>query len=264
MKITLFTSNQSRHIALANSLAEIADVVYCVNEVSTVHPGKVEGFYKKSEIFQNYFSNVLKSEKAIFGDISFLKGNVMSLPVLMGDLNGIDLPVLNQALDSDIYVVFGASWIKGDLIDFLISKKAINIHMGISPYYRGTACNFWAAYDNNPEYIGATIHYLSKGLDSGPMVFHALPEAKIEDKFLTGMRSVKSAHLALKHLIKNEDVFNLKTEIQDKSKEIRYSKNSDFTDEIALDFMNKSYSKEEAFEKLNNRDLSLFLNPQIF
>ena len=74
---------------------------------------------------------------------------------------------LQAALSSDIYIVFGASFIKGWLVDFLIKNKAINIHMGLSPYYRGSSCNFWAMYDNNPNYVGATIHYLSKGLDSG-------------------------------------------------------------------------------------------------
>ena len=27
---------------------------------------------------------------------------------------------------------------------------------------------------NRHEYVGATIHYLSKGLDSGPVIFHSL------------------------------------------------------------------------------------------
>ena len=77
-------------------------------------------------------------------------------------------------LDSDLYIIFGSSFIKGDLIDFLIEKKAINIHMGVSPYYRGADCNFWALNDNNPHLVGATIHLISKNLDSGPILFHAL------------------------------------------------------------------------------------------
>jgi len=264
MKITVFTSNQARHLSLAKSLAEIADEVYCVSEVSTVHPGKVEDFYKKSEVFQEYFSNVLRSEKEVFGDISFLKGNINVLPVKMKDLSQIDLSVLKDALDSDIYVVFGASWIRGELIDFLMEKKAINIHMGVSPFYRGTACNFWAAYDGNPDMIGATVHYLSKGLDSGPMIFHAFPEAKVEDKFLTGMRAVKAAHLALCDLIKTNDVFNLDTLLQNKEQEIRYTRNLDFNDEYAKDFMERDYDAHEVYEKCLNRDLSKFLNPRVF
>ena len=43
---------------------------------------------------------------------------------------------------SDVYVVFGTSYIKGEIVDFLVKQKAINIHAGVSPYYRGTDCNF--------------------------------------------------------------------------------------------------------------------------
>ena len=49
--------------------------------------------------------------------------------------------------------------------------------MGISPYYRGTDCNFWALYDNNSHLVGSTIHYLSKGIDSGPILYHAISTA---------------------------------------------------------------------------------------
>ena len=50
--------------------------------------------------------------------------------------------------------------------------------MGVSPYYRGNDCNFWALYDDNPHLVGATIHMLTKGLDSGPMLYHAMSNIK--------------------------------------------------------------------------------------
>ena len=80
--------------------------------------------------------------------------------IKQGDLNSLEKD-LNFALKSDLFIVFGSSFIKNEwLINFLI-KKAINIHMGLSPFYKGSSCNFWALYDN-PEHVGATIHYLSR------------------------------------------------------------------------------------------------------
>ena len=35
--------------------------------------------------------------------------------------------ISSEFLNSDFYVVFGSSYIKGQLIEFLIEKKAINI-----------------------------------------------------------------------------------------------------------------------------------------
>ena len=115
----------------------------------------------------------------------------------MEDLNSLDRNQLSDALQSDVYVVFGASYIKGWLIDFLVEHRAINIHMGLSPYYRGSSCNFWALYDNNPSYVGATIHLLSKGLDSD-MLFHCVPKLHSEDTpFDFTMRSVLVAQQGL-------------------------------------------------------------------
>ena len=83
-------------------------------------PGQVNDFYKKSEIMQTYFQNVIQSERNIFGDISFSQNNVRTLSIKSGDLNKLDRNQLSDALQSDVYVVFGASYIKGWLIDFLV------------------------------------------------------------------------------------------------------------------------------------------------
>ncbi len=47
MKITVFTSNQPRHLNLIDRLAEIADECYAVIETTTVFPGHKEGFFSK-------------------------------------------------------------------------------------------------------------------------------------------------------------------------------------------------------------------------
>ena len=103
----------------------------------------------KSKVMKTYFQHVIQSERNIFGDICFMHNNIKTLSIKLGDLNMLDRPTLSDALQSDVYVVFGASYIRDWLIDFLVEHRAINIHMGLSPYYRGSSCNFWALYDNN-------------------------------------------------------------------------------------------------------------------
>lgn len=258
MKITVFTSNQPRHLSLIKDLSAICDEVYAVLEVNTVFPGKREDFFKKSEVMQRYFSNVIQSEKKIFGDISVLPSNVRVMAVKSGDLNDIPLDVLEPLLNSDEYVVFGSSYIKSPLVDFLISKNAYNIHMGVSPYYRGSSCNFWAAYDRNITMVGATIHLLTKGLDSGPMLFHALPEPA-ENIFDLGMKAVKSAHTALIHYLSSGEIKHLKPVVQDKTLEIRYTRNADFNDEVALQYLSNLPTKEEIYESFSKLDPSKYL-----
>ena len=118
---------------------------------------------------------------------------------------------MEPALKSDLFIVFGSSYLKGWLVNFLIDRKAINIHMGISPYYRGSSCNFWALYDNKPSYVGATIHTLSKGLDNGDIIFHCLPKFTDGiDSFEFSMKSVAAAQEELFRSIENEEIFKKK------------------------------------------------------
>ncbi|AKP26371.1 Formyl transferase domain protein [Leptospira interrogans serovar Manilae] len=240
MKITVLSSNQPRHLNLARELSSFAEIVYFVSEVNTIFPGKVSDFFKKSDVMQGYFSQVIESEKRIFGDIDFLPNNVRTLAVKSGDLNMLTMKQLGDALLSDLFVVFGSSYIKGWLIDFLISKNALNIHMGLSPYYRGSSCNFWALYDGNPAYVGATIHMLSKGLDNGDMLFHCIPKLKEGDtSFDFTMRSVLVAHEGLVKAIQSNSIFSMPTVKQDRSLEVRYTKNIEFTDSVVSEFLSR-------------------------
>jgi folate-dependent phosphoribosylglycinamide formyltransferase PurN len=240
MKITIFTGNQSRHLHLIKSLSKIADEVYCISESNTIFPGKVDDFFKKSKLMQSFFEEVIEAERKIFGNIEFLDNKAKKLIVKQGDLNLLPFHILEEALKSDIYIVFGASYIKGWLADFLINQNTYNIHMGISPYYRGASCNFWALYDNNPSYVGATIHKLSKGLDNGDIIFHATPNLfESDNSFLYSMRAVQSAHECLVRNIVNKKIFSFEPVKQDKTLQIRYSRNIDFNDEVVNDFFLK-------------------------
>lgn len=263
MKITVFTSNQPRHISLINSLAAICDRVYAVQECVTVFPGEVKDFFDNSDVMNTYFQRVREAEKEIFGAIGFLEGNVDHLALKSGDLNRLSKDVLLPALESDVFVVFGASFIKGWLIDYLIEHRAINIHMGISPYYRGSSCNFWAAYDGHPDLVGATIHLLGKGLDSGNMLYHALPKAEEADPFVLGMKAVKVAHESLVSRIGSGEIFSYKEILQDKSKEYRYTRNADFTDDVAKEYLENLFLPIQIKTKLEKRDLNMLVKPFI-
>lgn len=242
MRITLFTCNQPRHINLVKLLSQFADEVYVVSEVSTVFPGLISDFFKNSKIMNSYFEKVIDAETKLFGEISFLPKNVKSLSIKSGDLNLLSQNQLSEALKSNLYIVFGGSFIKGWLVDFLIKNNAINIHMGLSPYYRGSSCNFWALYDNKPSFVGATIHILSKGLDSGKIIFHCIPKyIKGDSVFDFSMRSVAAAHFGILNEIKNGNLFKKDSIIQNKNYEVRYTKNSDFTDTVAKKFLEMDY-----------------------
>ena len=240
MKITLFTSNKNRHNYLINLLSEVSDQLYVIQECGTIFPGIVPGHYQASPIMKKYFENVNNAQFQLFGNsyVNNKKKNIKILPMLSGDLNQCSINLLSDFLKSDVYVVFGSSYIKGELVDFLVKQQAINIHAGVSPYYRGTDCNFWALYDDNPHLVGTTIHLLSKGLDSGPMLYHAMSNIKTHP-FEYTMSTVKSAFHSIAERIKDGSIFKIKSVVQDKSKEVRYSKKSEFSEEVVKEYFEK-------------------------
>ena len=241
MKVTLFTSNNHRHNYLINLLSNFCDELWVVQECKTLFTGKNDEKYKNKNIVEEYFNKVLDAQNKIFKNEFVNKNNknIKTLRILHGELNKLSLSFLKDFLKSDIYVVFGSSYIKGDLVDFLVKQRAINIHAGVSPYYRGTDCNFWALYDDNPHLVGSTIHLLSKGLDSGPMLYHAMSNLKI-NPFEYTMSTIKSAFHSIAEKIKDGSILTIKPIVQDKSKEVRYSKKSEFNEEIVRKYFKKT------------------------
>lgn len=58
----------------------------------------------------------------------------------------------------------------------------VNIHLGLSPYYRGSGTNFWPLVDRRPECVGATLHLVAAKVDAGPILAQVRPEAEIDDR----------------------------------------------------------------------------------
>jgi methionyl-tRNA formyltransferase len=252
MKVTVFTSNQPRHINLINSISEFADETYAVVESNTLHPGLVQDFFNSSPTMQEYMTCVRVAETDLFGRSRFISPKVNALVMKSGDLNYLTWEDLKDSLKSDVYVVFGSSFIKGWLIDYLVENRALNIHMGLSPYYRGSSCNFWAMFDSKPNYVGATIHFLSKGLDSGPMIFHSVPEFDNERPFAFTMKAVKKAQEDLVYLVKNMKELDSDPTPQNSGLQIRYTRNSDFTDAVAREFMDRNLSPADLEELIRS------------
>lgn len=242
LKITLFTGNNIRHNYLISLLAKNCKELNVIQEVTTLFHGKNDDIYKKNKIIDKYFQKVNLAQKFFFRDrFIFSKGKLNFLPIKMGDINSLEISeIKKQFLSSDLYIVFGSSFIKGNLFKFLKNNRCVNIHMGVSPYYRGTDCNFWSLFDNNAHLTGATIHLLSDKLDSGSIIYHAMSNYSKKGPFFYSMSCVLSAFNSIVYNIKNNKLFNLEPIEQNLDNEIRYSKKKDFTPEIIKKFNNKN------------------------
>ena len=124
MRITLFTSNNIRHNYLINLLVKNCKELNVIQEVNTLFHGKNIGSYDKNKKIYEYFKKVNLAQKHFFGNkLIFFNRKLNFLPIMMGDINNIDISEIKKIfLSSDLYIVFGSSFIKGDLFNFLKKK----------------------------------------------------------------------------------------------------------------------------------------------
>ena len=76
-----------------------------------------------------------------------------------------------RELNPDAVLVNGTRIIKENTLR-AVSVPFINIHAGITPWYRGVHGGYWARWNNDSENFGATIHLVDTGVDSGPVLTH--------------------------------------------------------------------------------------------
>ena len=121
MKTTIFTSNSLRHLSLINKISKISKECSAIVEVKTLFPGLNKDFFIKSKLMRKYFLKVHKAEEKYFEKDNYVKDFVRLKMIKQGDLNSISKKDLKFALNSDVYIIFGASYITNNwLINFLI------------------------------------------------------------------------------------------------------------------------------------------------
>ncbi|MHA1344442.1 MAG: formyltransferase family protein [Promethearchaeota archaeon] len=75
---------------------------------------------------------------------------------------------LLEKFEPDIIINGGTPRIIKKRILDLPKRGVINCHPGILPKYRGCTCVEWAIY--NDDEVGATCHFMSEGIDEGPII----------------------------------------------------------------------------------------------
>ncbi len=89
-------------------------------------------------------------------------------------INSSDVIHHLKKLKPDVIAVCGTSLIKDEILS-LPKNGALNLHGGLSQFYRGLWTTDWAIYNEEPEYVGATVHFISPGIDDGDIAYQGRP-----------------------------------------------------------------------------------------
>lgn len=79
-----------------------------------------------------------------------------------------------RAHKPDVVVVFGAPILNADALS-IGTRATVNIHLGIAPKYRGNNTIFWALKALDFDHVGACLHHIAPGVDTGNILAEALP-----------------------------------------------------------------------------------------
>ncbi len=176
MRTILLTSNSFRHKYIATTLAEATDLVLVVTEEKSPQITNTSSFSSEDTDFLNqHFANRTASEKEFFGRYSDFPTDTPLLQLIHGQINSSEAFEKITAVDPDLIVLFGTSIIKDPLLKEF-DGRIINLHLGLSPYYRGSATNLYPYLFEEPECVGATIHLATPNVDKGDILHQLRPE----------------------------------------------------------------------------------------
>lgn len=234
MRIVVFTSNMLRHKFLANCLTKNADDALVISECRQNDAMGAEASEGgDSVLLAEHFRLRYETEQKFFQGNDFFLAK--TLPVLYGEAN---LPYVYESvkkINPQAAFVFGSCIIKKPLLSLIPEGKFINLHLGLSPYYRGSGTNFWPFVNNELEYVGSTILHIDAGVDTGDIISHVRPSFKEGDNVHTvGCKVIKESTarlMAILDMLKKHKKLN-RTK-QWKVSHVRYYRATDF-DEKAL------------------------------
>lgn len=186
MRVGILTSVERRHCYFAEAIGAQANVVAVGYEEIGYSPADTDAFEltpEESRIVARHFDDRTQEERRAFGDAGMLEdtSTCRVQRIAPGKLNTAKTLALLEAAGTDTVLIFGTNLIRAPLLGRWPGRM-INMHLGLSPYYRGTATNFYPLLNDEPQYVGATIHLIDSRIDRGAILGHARPEIVAEDR----------------------------------------------------------------------------------
>lgn len=126
-----------------------------------------------SPLIVAHFSDLRDSEQRLFGDAGGVIQTANTLCV--ADIN--EPAALDWAMEQspDIILLFGTSILRDGWLN-RFPDRIINLHLGLSPYYRGSATLFWPFVHRELECLGTTIHLAEAKVDAGRILSRIKPD----------------------------------------------------------------------------------------
>jgi phosphoribosylglycinamide formyltransferase 1 len=157
-----------------------------------------------------------QSEDDFFKEISGkLIDRSNPVKIQKGKINDTNVVKAIKELNPELVVCYGSSLIKTELLE-AFEGRFLNVHLGLSPYYRGSGTNVWPLINQEPFMVGATYMYIDAGIDTGKIIHQVRADIFLGDSSHSiGNRLIKKMTRIYADIITSYE--NLNDEKQPKS-----------------------------------------------
>jgi len=164
LNIALITAGNPRHHYFKKKISSVVNVGLIIEE-----PKKSTPLQKEISFFKNRFLDNNWSSK-----------NNRQVNINDRSLNSIETQKILEDFCPDYIFTFGCGLLKDNIIN-TASKHIINIHTGLTQYHRGVEGPLFAIHEEDASIIGATIHQVTTGIDSGQVAAQEKPKLRLDD-----------------------------------------------------------------------------------
>jgi len=164
------------------------------------------------DLFNNHMHERDRTETEYYSDEPF-PNDVCNriLRVDRSTLNADPTASFIREYSPDVVFSFGVGMLKAKILAEISSARTVNLHLGLSPYYRSSDTLLWPLYLQNPGHVGTTLHVIDKWADHGPLYHQQRTvfsrDDTIHDVFCkTLIQAREPAIHLLKHLLRGSDM----------------------------------------------------------
>lgn len=184
MKIIILTGSETRHEFFKKKIASDARIsvisTYCESTEKSLE-NRIKLNKESSELELQHVKARTQAEKDFF-EVSLNSINDLSNTnyISKGEINDEKLVqnIINK--QPDLLVCYGSSLIRSKLLTEF-EGRFLNVHLGLSPYYRGSGTNIWPLINNEPDMVGATFMFINEGIDTGKIIHQIRPDIFLGD-----------------------------------------------------------------------------------
>ena len=253
-KVVILTGSELRHqyfrkkIAVDPQIEVLAS--YCEDDSRSLL-NRVESNPNSSQLERQHVQARTQSETDFFLETTnALDDLTKPIKIEKGAINSETIVNDIVALKPTLLICYGSSLIKSKLLE-IFKGRFINVHLGLSPYYKGSGTNIWPLINEQPYMVGATFMHIDEGIDTGRIIHQIRPKILLGDSpHSLGNRLIRDMTEAYSELVKKFSM--LEDETQPETEGVTY-----FIRDFDSSACEKLYAKfsEGLIEKyLNRRD----------